>query len=82
MRPRLTPGNPMSLIQAAESNSEQAVLAGWFDQQWRVLPDATSTGLRAVAQLRERHAPATLYALILSQFLAGLRHRLSRRLSR
>lgn len=33
----LTPGNPMSLIQASESPDEAAQLAKWFDQQWNAL---------------------------------------------
>src|SRR5690606_17908474 len=30
----LTPGNPLSLIQASESDEEAAQLATWFDSQW------------------------------------------------
>jgi primase-polymerase (primpol)-like protein len=30
----LTPGNPMSLIQASETSEEAALLSQWFDAQW------------------------------------------------
>jgi hypothetical protein len=33
----LTPGNPLSLIQASESADEAAQLARWFDHQWAAL---------------------------------------------
>ena len=36
----LTPGNPLSLIQASETLDETRMLAQWFDAQWANLPDA------------------------------------------
>lgn len=39
----LTPGNPLSLTQASESSAEAAMLAQWFDQQWKTLPSATES---------------------------------------
>ena len=64
----LTPGNPMSLIQASESADEATQLAKWFDQQWAAMPrqpdtrDALIQGLHAMGEHRD---PLTLYTLIL-----------------
>jgi hypothetical protein len=30
----ITPGNPLSLIQASETSDESALLSQWFDAQW------------------------------------------------
>lgn len=52
----LTPGNPLSLTQASESPAEAAMLAHWFEQQWKTLPsdldsvDAARQGLLAELQ--------------------------------
>ena len=68
----LTPGNPLSLIQASESADEAAQLARWFDQQWASLQgqsgesssgrDALISALQAVGEHRD---PFTVYTLIL-----------------
>ena len=68
----LTPGNPLSLIQASESADEAAQLAWWFDQQWASLHgqsgestsgrDALISALRAIGEHRD---PFTVYTLIL-----------------
>ncbi|QDF99228.1 helicase [Azoarcus sp. DD4] len=68
----LTPGNPLSLIQASESADEAAQLARWFDHQWAGLrthsADASSgrevlrEALRTIGEHRD---PFSLYALIL-----------------
>ena len=68
----LTPGNPLSLIQASESADEAAQLARWFDQQWASLHgqsgestsgrDALISALRAIGEHRD---PFTVYTLIL-----------------
>jgi len=68
----LTPGNPLSLIQASESADEAAQLARWFDHQWSALrthsADAGSGRevlLEALRTIGEHRAPFSLYALIL-----------------
>ncbi len=68
----LTPGNPLSLIQASESADEAAQLARWFDQQWASLHgqsgestsgrDALISALQAIGEHRD---PFTVYTLIL-----------------
>ncbi|SOE81309.1 SNF2 family N-terminal domain-containing protein [Caballeronia arationis] len=65
----LTPGNPLNLIQASESQVEAAQLAQWFDSQWANLQSQSDTrealmqSLRAIGQHRD---PLTIQALILS----------------
>src|SRR5574337_174953 len=68
----LTPGNPLSLIQASESADEAAQLARWFDHQWAALrtnsADASSGRevlLEALRTIGEHRDPLSLYALIL-----------------
>ena len=68
----LTPGNPLSLIQASESADEAAQLAKWFDHQWTALRtlSADAAGgrealLEALCTIGEHRDPFTLYALIL-----------------
>lgn len=64
----LTPGNPLSLIQASESAEEAAQLARWFDQQWvalRAQPDAREALVQALRAIGEYRDPFTLYTLIL-----------------
>lgn len=64
----LTPGNPMSLIQASESPAEAAQLAQWFEHQWHALgsqPDARDKIIQALRAMGEHHAPFTIYTLIL-----------------
>ncbi|MCC6738937.1 MAG: helicase [Planctomycetia bacterium] len=64
----LTPGNPMSLIQASESPEEARQLSQWFDLQWSALAaeasgrDSLLEELRRYSDLRE---PSLIYALIL-----------------
>ena len=68
----LTPGNPLSLIQASESADEAAQLARWFDQQWASLHgqsgestsgrDALISAFQAIGEHRD---PFTIYTLIL-----------------
>jgi hypothetical protein len=64
----LTPGNPLSLIQASESADEASQLARWFDQQWTALraqPDARAALIQALQAIGEHRDPFTLYTLIL-----------------
>ncbi|AEM46730.1 helicase domain-containing protein [Acidithiobacillus ferrivorans SS3] len=64
----LTPGNPLSLIQASESADEASQLARWFDQQWtamRAQPDTRAALIQALQAMGEHRDPFTLYTLIL-----------------
>jgi len=64
----LTPGNPMSLIQASESADEATQLAKWLEQQWAAMPrqpDTRSALIQALCAMGEHRDPFTLYTLIL-----------------
>jgi SNF2 family DNA or RNA helicase len=68
----LSPGNPLSLIQASESADEAAQLAQWFDQQWKILRDADAEEgagreslINALKDIGEHRDPFTIYTLIL-----------------
>lgn len=64
----LTPGNPLSLIQASETPEEASLLSQWFDAQWSSLPvdeqakPELISALQAIADLRD---PFLVYTLIL-----------------
>jgi hypothetical protein len=53
----LTPGNPLSFIQASESEAEAHMLAQWFDAQWAALPSTPEQQASLLAQLDELAAP-------------------------
>ena len=64
----ITPGNPLSLIQASETSEESGLLSGWFDAQWSGLHADSSAqdGFAAhLEQLGAHRDPSTIYALIL-----------------
>ena len=64
----VTPGNPLSLIQASESADEARQLARWFDQQWTALraqPDTRAALIQALQAMGEHRDPFTIYSLIL-----------------
>ena len=64
----LTPGNPLSLIQASQTPAEAALVADWFETIWRTLPDRTDDKqslLRHLQALAADRAPQEVYALIL-----------------
>jgi SNF2 family DNA or RNA helicase len=64
----LTPGNPLSLVQASETAAESHVLSQWFDAQWNGLrtdPTAKAALLNALRSLAEQRDPFTVYTLIL-----------------
>lgn len=66
----LAPGNPLSLIQCAENDREQEMLAQWFEQIWRTVPEG-APDLPGLAPLMERRSPAGIYALILDHLFAN-----------
>jgi SNF2 family DNA or RNA helicase len=64
----LTPGNPLSFIQASETEEEARQLAAWFDSQWTSLGDRDCGHAQLLASLEKVAAPLTphtTYALIL-----------------
>lgn len=70
----LTPGNPLTLIQASESTDEAAQLARWFDQHWATLaaqPDSRAALIETLQNMGQHHAPFTLYALILNHLFGN-----------
>jgi len=64
----ITPGNPLSLIQASETAEESALLSQWFDTQWNAL-QTDSRNMAALIEQLERLAahqdPLRIYAVIL-----------------
>jgi len=70
----ITPGNPLSLIQASETASEAGMLSQWFDVQWDALPtdSGASPGLiQALQTLASHRAPFGVYTLILHHLFGG-----------
>lgn len=64
----LTPGNPLSLIQASETPEEARLLSQWFDTQWSALADdanAKTSLIEALQSIARHHDPLRVYALIL-----------------
>ena len=70
----LTPGNPLSLIQASESGVEAAQLAQWFDHQWIGLhtqPESRDALVATLRDMGQHRAPFTLYAAILNHLFGN-----------
>ena len=64
----ITPGNPLSLIQASETADEGNLLSQWFDVQWAGLqanPDHKSAVIAALQSLAAHRDPFPVYAFIL-----------------
>jgi hypothetical protein len=64
----LTPGNPLSLVQASETPEEAALLSQWFDAQWTALPTDAEAYAALVANLQTlatHRDPFLIYVLIL-----------------
>jgi len=64
----ITPGNPLSLIQASETPDESNLLSAWFEAQWAGLqtnPDAKRAVIEALHSLAGHHDPLLVYTLIL-----------------
>jgi len=64
----LTPGNPMSLIQASETAEEAALLSQWLDAQWSALAadsDAKSLLTKSLQAIAAHRDPSVAYTLIL-----------------
>lgn len=70
----ITPGNPLSLIQASETPIEAQMLSQWFDLQWSSLQAQPKAKAAFVAQLQKlaAHRDATsIYSLILYSLFAN-----------
>ncbi len=64
----LTPGNPLSLIQASETPEEAVLLSQWFDGQWSSLMADSGAKAALIADLQSLAAhrdPFLVYTLIL-----------------
>jgi hypothetical protein len=71
----ITPGNAMSLIQAAEATDEASQIGEWFDRQWVALrhdPEANAALAGQIRELSVRRDPLQIYALVL-RYLFGER---------
>jgi SNF2 family DNA or RNA helicase len=71
----ITPGNQFSLIQAAESPDECAILGGWFAGLWDSLPaspDPKRTLLAQLQALTDHREPALIYFLTLYHLFKDL----------
>lgn len=68
----LTPGNPLSFIQASESPAESQMLAQWFDAQWAALGARAEAKARLLAELEglaSPRDPSSVYAAVLFHLL-------------
>lgn len=64
----LTPGNPLTLVQASESPEEARLLSQWFDGQWSTMAredEAGTSALAAITALAAHRDPLSVYAQIL-----------------
>ncbi len=70
----LTPGNPLSLIQGAETPEEAGLLRDWFEAQWASLPNqpgAKAEVIEVLNQIARHRDPHLAYATILRHLFAG-----------
>ncbi len=71
----LTPGNPLSLIQAAETPAEAQMLSHWFDAQWASLkeqPEAKIQLVERIKALATHRDPVSVYALMLHHLFTAV----------
>ena len=64
----ITPGNPLSLIQASETADEAIQLAKWFDAQWHSLKEQPEAKVALLAKLKaitDHRDPYSIYVLML-----------------
>ncbi|MEP6880254.1 MAG: DEAD/DEAH box helicase, partial [Nitrosospira sp.] len=69
-----SPGNPLALIQASETDEESALLSQWFDTQWASLknqPEAKAELLTSLKSLSEHRDPYSIYVLMLHHLFGG-----------
>lgn len=71
----LTPGNPLSLIQASETPAEAQMLSQWFDAQWASLkeqPEAKALLVERIKALATHRDPVSVYALMLHHLFSAV----------
>jgi len=71
----VTPGNPLSLIQASETAAEAQPLSTWFEALWGSLapkPVEKQSAVDALHAMAAHGAPRSAYALILHQLFGAL----------
>ena len=63
----LSPGNPLNLIQASESQEEAKAINTWFNEQWDDLEEETAktTLIEHLQTIASHKDPARIYALML-----------------
>ena len=64
----VTPADPFSLLQTAETSAELTTLASWFEEQWRTLgdkPDGRHDFLRRLTQVAGRRSASEVHLRIL-----------------
>lgn len=70
----VTPGNPLSLIQASESPEEAKLIDDWFQLQWNGLaddPQAKTLLLSSLQQLSSHRDPCLVYSLVLHSIFSS-----------
>ncbi|MDX9887532.1 SNF2-related protein, partial [Thauera sp.] len=70
----VTPGNPLSLIQASENPAEAQMLSQWFDSQWAMLRDQPQAKAELIERLRglgSHRDASSVYALMLHHLFAN-----------
>lgn len=70
----VTPGNPLSLIQASENHGEAQQIDQWFQSQWNALiedPQAKTSLLDALQQIASHRDPFLIYSLILHSLFSS-----------
>ena len=70
----ISPGNPLSLIQASETDEESALLSQWFDTQWASLknqPEAKAELLASLKSISEHRDPYSIYVLMLHHLFSA-----------
>ena len=70
----VTPGNPLSLIQASENLAEAQMLSQWFDSQWAMLRDQPQAKAELIERLRglgSHRDASSVYALMLHHLFAN-----------
>jgi hypothetical protein len=71
----LTPGNPLSLIQASETPAEAQMLSQWFDAQWASLkeqPEAKALLVERINALAAHRDPVSVYAVMLHHLFTAV----------
>ena len=70
----VTPGNPLSLIQASESPEEATLIDEWFQSQWNGLaedPQAKTSLIDSLHQIASHRDPYLVYILILHSLFSS-----------